>query len=42
MSLKPPVELKPRTEKNPKNIELLPIAEAADRLAERVRAGARP
>jgi prolyl-tRNA synthetase len=36
------VELKPRTEKNPKNIELLPVAEAAARLAERIRAGARP
>jgi prolyl-tRNA synthetase len=36
------VELKPRTEKNPKNVELLPVAEAATRLAERVRAGARP
>jgi prolyl-tRNA synthetase len=35
------VELKPRTEKNPKNLELLPVAEAAKRLAERARAGAR-
>lgn len=36
------VELKPRTEKNPKNVELLPVAEAATRLVERVRAGACP
>jgi len=36
------VELKPRTEKNPKNVELVPVAEAAARLAERIRAGARP
>lgn len=35
------VEFKPRTEKNPKNVELLPVAEAAKRLAERVR-GATP
>jgi prolyl-tRNA synthetase len=35
------VELKPRTEKNPKNVELLPVAEAAARLAERIRTGAR-
>ena len=35
------VELKPRTEKNPKNVELVPVAEAAARLAERVRPGAR-
>jgi prolyl-tRNA synthetase len=36
------VELKPRTEKNPKNVELVPVAEAAIRLSERVRPGARP
>jgi prolyl-tRNA synthetase len=36
------VELKPRTEKNPKNVELVPVAEAAARLLERVRPGARP
>jgi prolyl-tRNA synthetase len=30
------VELKPRTEKNPKNVELLPLADAATKLAERV------
>jgi prolyl-tRNA synthetase len=34
------VELKPRTEKNPKNVDLVPVAEAAKKLAERVRAGA--
>jgi prolyl-tRNA synthetase len=34
------VELKPRTEKNPKNVELLPFGEAADILSSRVRGGA--
>lgn len=36
------VEFKPRTEKNPKNVELLPVGDAAKRLAERVRAGQAP
>jgi prolyl-tRNA synthetase len=31
------VELKPRTEKNPKNAELVPVADAAETLARRVR-----
>jgi prolyl-tRNA synthetase len=35
------VELKPRTEPNPKNAELLPVAEAASIIAERLRALAR-
>jgi prolyl-tRNA synthetase len=36
------IELKPRTEKNPKNAELLPIAEAGGMLAERLRALTQP
>src|SRR5262249_34560547 len=36
------VELKPRTEKNPKNVELVAVADSAQRLAEGVRAGVAP
>jgi prolyl-tRNA synthetase len=33
------IELKPRTEKNPKNAELVPVASATEVLAKRVREG---